>query len=197
MVIVEDHPLMRKGLAGYFAGSGRWSVLGSAENLEAAQTLLSTLKTVPDILLLDIHLEEAWGLDIIPWLKRRGEEKIPAVVIYSAFEDYAHVSAALSMGAMGYITKKQGETELEAALDAVLSGKVYTDKSTERVLRNVTELVGLLTTREAEIFNMVKSGLSNREIAERLSLSPRTVENILHCIYDKTGIPSRVDLQKM
>jgi DNA-binding NarL/FixJ family response regulator len=102
MVIVEDHPLMRKGLAGFFAGSGRWVVLGTAGNLEDAKALLSVPETArADILLLDIHLENAWGLDIIPWLKRQGGEKLPAVVVYSGFADYAHVSAALSLGARG------------------------------------------------------------------------------------------------
>jgi DNA-binding NarL/FixJ family response regulator len=198
MVIVEDHPLMRKSLAGFFAGSGCWAVLGSAGTLDGTKTLLSALGTiVPDILLLDIHLEKAWGLDIIPWLKQRGGEKIPAVVIYSAFEDYAHVSAAMSMGVMGYVTKKQGETELEAALDTVLSGEVYKDESVELALQTGAGIKGLFTKSEAEIFRLVRDRLSNQKIAKKLSISHRTVENILHCIYDKTGIPSRLGLQKM
>jgi DNA-binding NarL/FixJ family response regulator len=142
-------------------------------------------------------LEQAWGLDIISWLKERGGEKPPAVVIYSAFDDYAHVGAAMSLGVRGYVTKKQNETELEAALDIVLSGGTYTDESAERVLQTVTGFLSLLTAREAEIFMLVKDGLSNREIAKKLSISLRTVETILHCVYDKTGIPSRLDLQKM
>jgi DNA-binding NarL/FixJ family response regulator len=142
-------------------------------------------------------LEKAWGLDIIPWLKQRGGEKLPAAVVYSAFDDYAHVSAALSLGARGYVNKKQSETELEAALTIVLSGRVYTDKSAELVLQNAAGVISLLTKREAEIFTLVKDGLSNQGIAEKLFISRRTVENILHCIYDKTGIPSRLDLQKM
>jgi DNA-binding NarL/FixJ family response regulator len=198
MVIVEDHPLMRKSLAGFFAGSGRWAVLGSAGTLEEAKALLSAPETAPpDILLLDIHLEKAWGLDIIPWLKQQRGEKLPAVVVYSAFDDYAHVSAAMSLGARGYVNKRQSEAGLEAALNTVLSGRVYTDKSAEQVLQNAANVISLLTKREAEIFILVKDGLSNQGIAEKLSISRRTVENILHCIYDKTGILSRLDLQKM
>jgi DNA-binding NarL/FixJ family response regulator len=198
MGIVEDHPLMRKSLAGYFAGSGCWAVLESAGTLDGAKTLLSSMGTaVPDILLLDIYLEDAWGLDIIPWLKQQGGEKIPVVVIYSAFDDYAHVSAAMSMGVMGYVTKKQGETELEVALNTILSGDVYKDESVELALQTGAGIKSLLTKREAEIFRLVRDGLSNQEITKKLSISHRTVENILHCIYDKTGIPSRVGLQKM
>jgi DNA-binding NarL/FixJ family response regulator len=62
---------------------------------------------------------------------------------------------------------------------------------------SAANVISLLTRRETEIFTLVKDGLSNQGIADKLSISRRTVENILHCIYDKTGIPSRLDLQKM
>jgi DNA-binding NarL/FixJ family response regulator len=198
MVIVEDHPLMRKSLAGFFAGSGRWLVLGTASTLEDAKAILSVPETARvDILLLDIHLEKAWGLDIIPWLHERGGEKFPAVVVYSGFDDYAHVSAALSLGARGYVGKSKNEAELETALETVLSGGVYTDKSVELNLQAVANTINLLTKRETDIFVLVKDGLSNQRIAEKLGISRRTVENILSCIYDKTGISSRLELQKM
>jgi DNA-binding NarL/FixJ family response regulator len=74
---------------------------------------------------------------------------------------------------------------------------VYTDKTAELILQNAAGVINLLTRREADIFTLVKDGLSNQQIAEKLSISRRTVENILHCIYDKTGIPSRLELQKM
>jgi NarL family two-component system response regulator LiaR len=198
IVIVEDHPLMRKSLAGFFAGSGRWLALGSAGNLEEARALLSVPETAQaDILLLDIHLEQDWGLDIIPWIKQQKRKKSPAAVVYSAFDDYAHVSAALSMGIRGYVTKKQNETELEAALTVVLSGRIYIDSSAELKLQSAAGAISLLTRRETDIFTLVKTGLSNQQIADKLFISRRTVENILSCIYDKTGIPSRLELQKM
>jgi DNA-binding NarL/FixJ family response regulator len=189
---------MRKSLAGFFAGSGRWLVLGTASTLEDAKALLSVPETLrADILLLDIRLEKAWGLDIIPWLHQRGEEKLPAVVVYSGFDDYSHVSAALSLGARGYVSKNRDEAELEEAFKTVLSGGIYTDKTVELNLRAVADRVNLLTKREADIFILVKDGLSNQQIAEKLGISRRTVENILYCIYDKTGIASRLELQKM
>ncbi|MDR1175418.1 MAG: LuxR C-terminal-related transcriptional regulator, partial [Treponema sp.] len=97
----------------------------------------------------------------------------------------------------GYVTKKQNETELEAALNIVLSGKVYTDRSAELNLQSAAGVISLLTRREADIFTLVKDGLSNQQIADKLFISRRTVENILHCIYDKTGIPTRLELQKI
>jgi NarL family two-component system response regulator LiaR len=155
---------MRAGLAEYFTGTGRWYVVGTAGELTEARAILSAPETgteagrvsagvaAVDILLLDIQLlESGWGLDIIPWLREQRLEKMPAPVVYSAFTDYANVSAALS----------------------------------------------LLTHREAEILTLVKTGLSNKRIAEQLGISHRTVENILSFVYDKTGIHSRLELQKL
>jgi DNA-binding NarL/FixJ family response regulator len=191
---------MRKGLADYFEGTGRWRVLGTFSNIEEANTFLSAsaLDGNPiDILLLDIQLETGWGLDIIPWLRRENREKLPAIVIYSAYNDYAHASAAFGMGIRGYVSKSRSEEELEAALETVLQGGLYTDKTVERELAAVTGALSLLTKREGEILTLVKTGLSNKRIAEQLSISRRTVENILSCVYDKTGISSRMELQKL
>jgi RNA polymerase sigma factor (sigma-70 family) len=191
---------MRKGLADYFAGTGRWQVLGSASNIEEAKTFLSApaLDENPvDILLLDIQLETGWGLDIIPWLRRENREQFPAIVIYSAYNDYAHVSAAFSMGIRAYVSKSRSEEELESALETVLRGDLYMDKTVERELTAVTDALSLLTKREGEILTLVKAGLSNKRIAEQLGISRRTVENILSCVYDKTGISSRVELQRL
>ena len=197
VVIVEDHPVMRKGLEAWFSGTGRWQVLGAASNLEEAQALLGRPDLSPDILLLDILLETGWGLDLISWLRARGSEKTPPAVVYSAFGDYAHVNAAFGMGVRGYVTKSRSEAELETALETVLRGGIYRDRDVEREMNAVTDTLSLLTKREAEILTLVKAGLSNKGIAERLGISRRTVENILSCVYDKTGIPSRLELQKL
>jgi NarL family two-component system response regulator LiaR len=174
--------------------------LGTFPNLEDAKTLFAALASSEnsvDILLLDIQLEDGWGLDIIPWLRRQNKEKLPAVVIYSAYSDYAHVSAAFGMGVRAYVSKSRNEAELEAALETVLRGGLYTDKTVEREMSAVTSALSLLTKREGEILTLVKAGLSNKRIAEQLGISRRTVENILSCVYDKTGISSRVELQKL
>jgi DNA-binding NarL/FixJ family response regulator len=117
--------------------------------------------------------------------------------VYSHFNDYAHVSAALSMGAAAYISKNSDEKELEAALRTVLAGGVYVDKTAESNLKNTAAAVQLLTKRETEILGLVKAGLSNRAIAGKLGISRRTVENMLLRIYCKTGIGSRLEVQKM
>jgi NarL family two-component system response regulator LiaR len=196
MIVIEDHPVMRRGLEAYFAGTGRWRVLGSVPDLEGARALLSGPGAAADILLLDIRLESGWGLDLFPWL-RSYFMCSPLVVVYSAFTDYAHVKAAFGMGVRGYVSKSRNEAELEAALEAVLRGEIYRDEVVERELAAVNSALSLLTRREGEILTLVKAGLSNKAVAERLGLSRRTVENILSCVYDKTGISSRLELQNL
>lgn len=193
LFIIEDHPLVREGLTSYFSQTGRWQVTGSASCLEDAKEILSNLAT--DIILLDIQLEDGWGLDIVPWLKMKNQN--PALAVYSAFDDYAHVSAALGMGVHAYVCKRQNMDKLEQALFKALKGENSIDSSIQTKLNYVTDLLTLLTKRESEIFNQVKKGLSNKEIAIRLNISHRTVENILCCIYDKTGIKTRLEMQKL
>ncbi|GBU28172.1 DNA-binding response regulator [Treponema sp. R8-4-B8] len=198
IVIVEDHPVMREGLASYFNGTGRWHVMGTASTLAGAKELLSGVQA--DIALLDIQLEDGWGLDVIPWYAQHTKLKdksSPVMAVYSSFDDYAHVSAALGMGVKAYVCKRRSERELEEALQKALSGAVYVDEAAQAKLHNVTDLISLLTRREIEIVNLVKDGLSNKQIAARLGISYRTVESILHCVYEKTGINARLELQKL
>jgi DNA-binding NarL/FixJ family response regulator len=209
IVIIEDHPVMRKGLAAWFAGTGRWQVLGIAAGLAEAKSLFSETAALPDILLLDIRLsppegcnpagcaaEDTMGLDLIPWLRKRFG-KTPLVVVYTQFDDYAHAASALGFGVRGYVCKYRSEEELETVLREVLEGEVSIDKAVEPKLKNSPETRKLLTRREAEILMHVREGKSNKHIAAALGISKRTVENLLSRIYFKTGIASRSDLQKI
>jgi len=203
LFIVEDHPIMREGLASYFAKTGNWQVLGTASTLTGAKELLSNVQV--DVALLDIQLEDGWGLDIITWFIEQNKfdeqdgtvKKAPIMAVYSGFDDYAHVSAAMGMGVRAYVCKRHSERELEEALQKALNGEIYIDEAARSKLNNVTDLVRLLTRRETEILDLAKDGLSNKQIAGRLGISHRTVGNILRCVYDKTGIKTRLELQKL
>jgi NarL family two-component system response regulator LiaR len=119
------------------------------------------------------------------------------VVVYSAFEDSAHINAAYSMGVRGYLCKKYDVAKLEEVLETVLSGRIYQDNDTSDKLKTILTTRDLLSKRETEVFDLVRQGMSNRRIAEQLGISHRTVENVLCFIYEKTGISSRLELQKM
>jgi NarL family two-component system response regulator LiaR len=196
IVIVEDEPVMRKALAAWFAGTGRWLVYGAAATLEAARALLSGPAKESDIVLLDIRLETEWGLDLIPWLKKHTKSAaLPAVAVYSCFSDPTHVSAALSLGAKAYIIKKRDETELEAALETVLAGGEWIDPEAERPPKAAGGPLATLTKREAQVLSLIRAGLSFREIALRLDIKVHTVQNTASCIKEKLYITSFRELE--
>jgi NarL family two-component system response regulator LiaR len=174
-------------------------VAGTAATLTGAKELLTEVEA--DVALLDIQLEDGWGLDIIPWLLRTkyaGKKAgLPVMAVYSGFEDYTHVSAAMSMGARAYVSKRRSERELEQALLKALDGETFIDETAQIQFATVSNIFSLLSRREAEILSLVKDELSNQQIADRLGISRRTVENTLSWIYDKTGIRSRLELQKL
>ncbi|MCL2764105.1 MAG: response regulator transcription factor [Treponema sp.] len=198
IVIIEDHPLVLNALASFFNETGRWQLAGTASSLDEAKELLP-VKSFPDILLLDIQLEDSLGLNIIPWLKGqlKQSESLPVIAVYSAYDDFVHVSAALGMGVKVYMCKRRSVNELEQALFKALKGESFIDETVQTKLDSVTNIFNLLTKREAQILTLVNSGLSDKQIAQKLGISPRTVQNIVYCIFDKTGIRSRVELQKL
>jgi NarL family two-component system response regulator LiaR len=179
---------MREGLAAYFAAIGRWEVKGATATLAEAKELVTNTET--DLVLIDIQLDDGWGLDIIPCLKDK-----TLAAVYSAFDDYSHVSAALGMGVKAYVCKRSNLPILEEALIKVLKGETYIDSTVQAKFQAVTGRINLLTKRETDVFNLVKNKLPNKEIAARLGINLRTVENILYAIYDKIGVRSRYELE--
>jgi len=194
IIIVEDHPIVKEGLVSYFEKTGKWRITGTASSLENAKELLS--ETASDILLLDIQLEDGLGLNIIPWLQANNKKK-PITAVYTSYDDFVYVSAAISKGVNVYMCKRRSVSELENALINALSGINYIDDCVQSKLDEVADILSLLSKREMEIFAMIKSGYPNKMIAERLGLSRRTVENILSCIYDKTGVKTRAELRDL
>ena len=199
IIFIEDHPVMRNRLAAWFKETGRWQVLGAASTLIEGKDLLTAVpqnSSFPLVLLLDIQLENGWSFDIIPFIRDSISLK-PVIAIYSAFDDYAHVKAALAFGVKAYITKRRSESELEAALLEALNGTLYIDESAQMRLKIMKDFLAFLTRREIEILGLIKEGLTNKQIAARLNISFRTVENIVSCIYDKTGVRTRLELGRL
>jgi len=201
IIIVEDHPAVQEGLVSYFERTGKWRITGTASNLDQAKELLT--KNTADILLLDIQLENELGLNLIPWLKQKEKSshaepcKIPIIAVYTAYDDYVHVSAALGKGVQVYMCKRRSLIELEKALENALNSENYIDKSIQTKLEIITGIKETLTRREKEIFSLVKNGIANKQIAEQLGVNIRTVENFLSRIYKKHGVKSRQDLQAL
>ncbi|MDR3200148.1 MAG: response regulator transcription factor [Spirochaetales bacterium] len=197
VIIIEDHVMMRRGLAAYFAESGRWQIAGEAGNFQEAAVLIAGLASRPDMVLLDIELRDGWGLDLVQTLKQKFGKNAPPALVYSVYNDYAHIKAAIRAGAAGYVGKSQGEAELEAAMQAILEGKFYLSPALIPGISAVSDMLLSLTKRERQIFEMVQRRCGNQEIADRLGLNIRTIQNNLSIIYSKTGVKNRRELERL
>jgi DNA-binding NarL/FixJ family response regulator len=199
VILIDDHDMMRRGLAAYFAQRKYWQVVGEAASIEEAGTLFKRLqenKTIPDIVLLDIDLNGQWGLDLVEKIKTQFSPS-PRIIVYSVFEDFAHVRAAMRAGAAGYVCKARRESELEAAMETVLAGGFFMPPQLASKLSAVFDLTTGLSKRERQIFDLVQLRQNNKQIAEKLGIALRTVENNLSMIYDKTGVTSRKELETL
>ncbi|MDR1930285.1 MAG: response regulator transcription factor [Treponema sp.] len=191
--LVDDHVMIRRGLEARLTAAGRFRIAGEAAALDEARRLLGALEEPPDLVILDLELGDDNGLELIGALKERGG-KMPAILIYSVFEDPFRIQAALHAGAMGYVSKSAGEAEFLAAVDAVLSGGPWLAPHLELKSAAAPDIYARFTRREREIFELVLKRLDNAAIAKKLSLKTRTVENYLSRIYSKTGAAARSGL---
>lgn len=196
-VIIDDHEMMRAGLAARL--KHHWKITGEAGSLEEALNLFAALEQWPDLIILDIELGGDWGLNLIKMLRKNNPcgKKLPPVLVYSVYDDYAHINAALRAGVKSYVCKSKSAEELLEAMDSAVSGKGGFNSALVHRVTAVSDLMLALTKREREIFDMVQRRFDNREIAETVGVSVRTIENNLSVIYDKTGVKNRKELEKL
>ena len=199
IVLVDDHPLAVKGIGAWLQGTksngeSRFTIVGTAGNLEEAGSLLEKLDPLPDIIILDISLGAEDGLDFIPVLKEictKRKAPLPGILVCSMYEDPFLIQRAVDAGAAAYVSKSEESGEIIAAIEAVMDGQTYIN---DKYRIHNPELWTFLSRRENEIVSMVRRSMNNQQIAEQLGLSIRTVENHLARIYVKTGALSRRDL---
>jgi NarL family two-component system response regulator LiaR len=194
--LVDDHVMVRRGLEARLTATGRFRIAGEAAALTEARNLLAGPGEPPDLVILDLELGNDNGLELMGALQERGG-KMPAVLVYSVFEDPFRIQAALHLGARGYVSKSAGEAEFLTAVDAVLAGKIWLDPRLELKSATAPDIYAMFTRREREILELVLKRFTNAAIAKKLALKPRTVENYLSRIYAKTGASARSDLMDL
>jgi DNA-binding NarL/FixJ family response regulator len=194
VLIVDDHPIFRDGLAGLLATLPEVEVVGAAGTAEEA--LAAVRQTAPDVVLMDINLPGASGVEAT----RQTTQAAPAtaVLVISMVDDDDSVFAAMAAGARGYVLKGASAAEITAALRTVAAGgAVFGAGVASRLLARTPPRSSAparpddLTTREREVLDLLAEGTSNRQIARSLGLSLKTVQNHVSRILDKLQAADR------
>jgi two-component system response regulator NreC len=198
ILIADDHVVVRSGLRALLETDPELEVVGEAAN--GTDTLRMSEELTPDMILLDITMPPENGIVTAKQLK----EKRPGVIVLflTMHEDESLLHEALRAGASGYVIKRAEESEIIQAIHATSNGDIYVHPSMTRALlhqpvtaeRRRGEPVVALTPRELDVLRLLAKGNTNRQIADLLDLSIRTVENHRANLMGKLGLVSRVEL---
>ena len=199
VLIADDHPLIHQAIGRCLDETNDFELVGSA--ISGAQVPPLVERTMPDLLLLDLHMPVLDGMECLAVLR----EKFPCVkvVIFSGVDDAETIERALSAGATAFVAKSTDPSDLPSVLRLALEGNVYfamprgsgsvvTQPRRVSQQEQAREQAGL-TPRELEILVAVARGLSNRAVGKELFLSDQTVKFHLHNIYGKLGVANRTE----
>ena len=199
ILIVDDHPMMRQGLAQLIGEEADLTICGEAE--KASQALEGIGKLKPDLVLADISLPDKSGLELIKDMQAIQPGLM--VLVISMHDESLYAERVLRAGGRGYIMKQEGGKKLMTAIRQVLSGQIYvSEKISARILEgfsgrrasNDSSPVDKLSDRELEVFQLIGEGKGTREIAAQLHLSVKTVEVHRAHIKEKLSLKTAPEL---
>lgn len=199
ILIVDDHPMLRHGLAQLINQEADLSVCGEAEEAHKAVEAIAALK--PDMVIVDISLKSIDGIELIKRIKVQ-DETLPILVL-SMHDESLYSERALRAGARGYIMKEEANEQVVMAIRQVLSGEIYvSDKMRTKLLRKIVDrrlaagdsLIDDLSDRELEVFRLIGRGYRTRKIAEVLHVSVKTVESYREHIKQKMKLRDATEL---
>jgi DNA-binding NarL/FixJ family response regulator len=197
-LIVDDHPVVREGLAMHLSTQPDLEVCGEAEDLPSALALLASAR--PDVAIIDISLKNGNGFELIRRIKDH-HDKV-RILVWSMYPENLYAERALRAGAEGYMNKGQATNHVVEALRAILRGQVYVSGDlANRLLQSVVgrkhgeySTIDSLSDRELEAFQLIGEGLMTESIAEKMHVSPKTVETFRARIKEKLGISNLPEL---
>ncbi|MGI8646066.1 MAG: response regulator [Nocardioides sp.] len=189
VVVVDDHAVVRGGLEQLLAGSDGIEVVGSAA--DGAEAVEMVRRTRPDVVLMDLQMP---GVDGVTATRAITDEELADVLVLTSFSDSERIVAALDAGAVGYLLKDADPDEVLAGIRAVHRGESpIHPRAARQLLGARTSGPGpvSLTPREAEVIELVRQGLANKQIARRLGISERTVKAHLTSVFATIGVTDR------
>ncbi len=200
VLIVDDHPIFRRGLRDLIAEEPDFEVC--CEAADAPEALRRVGTDPPDVAIIDLSLKESHGLELIEAIKARNERI--KMLVCSVHDESSFAERALRAGAMGYISKQEAADKLIEALRQIVQGEIWvSQRAARRLLHRMaggkppdTDPVQSLTNRELEVFEMIGEGLTTKQIARRLHLSPKTVEAHREKIKAKLNVPNSAQLSR-
>jgi DNA-binding NarL/FixJ family response regulator len=195
--IVDDHPMVVAGLR---------SLLDKIENIEVAGAVSNAFDAIPflknntvDVILLDINLPDISGIDLCKKINKEFS-KIKILGI-STFSERSYISRMIENGASGYLIKSASKEEIAEAIQTVMNGKMYISVSMEHLTRPLsltpTDALPAITKREKEILSLIAEGLTNNQIAEKLFISPLTVDSHRKNLLTKLNVNNTASLIKL
>lgn len=199
VLIVDDHPIVRQGLTQLISQENDLEVVGEADNAETAIDSVSRL--APDVVIVDLMLKDSSGIELIKDIKATRPEA--RILVVSMHDEAVYAERALRAGSHGYIMKEEATNEVLSALRTVLADEVYVSKEVvSRMLRRIvgggpSDGINRLSDRELEVFQWIGHGLSVNEIAEKLKVSPKTIETYRAHIKEKLGLASSADVLRV
>jgi DNA-binding NarL/FixJ family response regulator len=197
-LIVDDHPVVREGLAMHLATQPDLEVCGEAEDLPGALALLESAR--PDVAIVDISLKNSNGIDLIRRVKDRRD--VVRILVWSMYPENLYAERALRAGAYGYLNKGQATHHVLEAVRAILQGRLYVsgelaDQLLQRAIGRKLEkrpAIDSLSDRELEAFQHMGEGMTTGSIARKMHVSPKTVETFRSRIKEKLGISNLTEL---
>jgi len=199
ILLVEDHPIFRMGLAELINNESDLAVCGEAADIAQGLALVESLR--PDLAVVDLALQGRSGLELIKEIRDR-HLAVPVLVV-SMYDEALYAERALAAGALGYVMKIEAPESIAKAIRSVLQGRLYL---ADKVMAQLAgKMVGMgarasqmpierLTDRELEILSLIADGRTTGEIAKRLSLSPKTVGAHRENIKQKLGLSTAAEL---
>ena len=201
ILIVDDHPVLRRGLALLINHEPDLEVCAEAEDVEEA--IASLEKDSPDVVLVDIALKGVSGMELVRHIRAK-HPRVPALVV-SAHDETRYAERSIRAGAAGYVMKEEHIDVVVAAIRKVLRGDIYlSDRMMPKLMSRLVQRRGdidhspydLLSDRELEVFQLIGGGMRTREIADKLGLSAKTVQVYRDHIKKKLHLKDSVELHQ-